>query len=111
MKTLIKISFAIILATGVFACKNSNHGAVSNAKTIKFMVYGNCEQCQARIEKALAIEGVAKANWDVDTKILTLVYDSVKLKEADLHHAITTVGHDTEKEKATDKAYTDLPEC
>ena len=112
MNKVVKVIFAILLVSGIFACKNNtNTASVANAKTVKFMVSGNCEQCQARIEKALAIDGVGKANWDVDSKIMTVVYDSVKVKDTDLHHAIAVAGHDTEREKAADKDYAALPEC
>jgi len=33
-------------------------------KTETIKVWGNCDMCKARIEKAAKVEGVTKANWD-----------------------------------------------
>jgi hypothetical protein len=41
-----------------------------------FKVYGACEQCKERIELALKIKGVRIGIWNVETKMLTLQYDS-----------------------------------
>ena len=84
---------------------------MTSTKTESFKVWGNCEICQARIEKAAKVEGVSKASWDKTTKLLTLVYDPSKVKSDDIQKRIAAIGHDTEKIKADDKAYTKLPGC
>jgi mercuric ion binding protein len=70
MKNLKHLLFIIFsaLATSVFA----------QDKTESVKVYGNCEMCKSRIEKALTVDGVKKADWDVDTKMLTVTYDGGK---------------------------------
>ena len=83
--------------------------AANKTETIK--VAGNCETCKARIEKTAKVDGVTKADWNQKTKILTLVYDPSKVKSDDVQKKIATVGHDTPKYKATDKAYNALPGC
>ena len=80
-------------------------------KTAGIKVWGNCETCQARIEKAAKVDGVSKANWDSKTQILSLVYDPAKTNSDDIQKKIAAVGHDTEKFKADDKAYAKLPGC
>ena len=84
---------------------------MASTKTETIKVWGNCEGCQKRIEKAAKIDGVSKASWDKDSKLLTLVYDPSKVKSDDIQKKIAAVGHDTEKFKADDKAYTKLPGC
>jgi periplasmic mercuric ion binding protein len=84
---------------------------MASTKTETIKVWGNCESCQARIEKAAKADGVSKASWDKTTKLLTLVYDPSKVKSDDIQKKIAAVGHDTEKYKADDKAYTKLPGC
>jgi mercuric ion binding protein len=80
--------------------------------TATFKVYGKCGMCKKRIEGATKkLEGVESANWDVNSKILTVKYDETRLKEMNIHEAIAKVGHDTEKVKATDKAYDKLMGC
>jgi len=38
-----------------------------NDSTIAFKVFGNCEMCKERIEKAAKGKGVIKVNWDIHT--------------------------------------------
>jgi membrane fusion protein, copper/silver efflux system len=78
---------------------------------ISFKVYGLCEMCKERIEKAaLSVPGVKSASWDMDSKMLQVKYpDSVKT--LDIHKAVAKVGHDTDLVKADDAVYKALPEC
>jgi len=83
--------------------------AANKTETIK--VSGNCETCEARIEKAAKVTGVTKADWNEKTKVLTLVYDPAKVKSDDVQKKIAAVGHDTPKYKATTAVYNALPGC
>jgi len=83
--------------------------ASSKTETIK--VWGNCSTCKAHIEKAAKTDGVSKASWDKDSKILTLTYDPAKVKSDDIQKKIAAVGYDTEKFKGDDKAYAKLDAC
>ena len=82
-----------------------------NLKTSSFKVYGNCEMCKKRIDKAAKITGVKKADWDADDKIMKVTFDSTVTKVDKIEKAIAGIGHDTQTAKATDAAYSDLPEC
>ncbi|MDF2188662.1 heavy-metal-associated domain-containing protein [Paraflavitalea sp. CAU 1676] len=82
-----------------------------DSKTETFKVYGNCGMCKKRIEKAAVGEGIAKADWNVETKIMTITYDPSKTTNAAIQKKIAAVGHDTEKEKASDSVYNKLPGC
>jgi len=81
----------------------------SKTETIK--VSGNCEMCKARIEKSAKVDGVSKADWNVKTKVLTLVYNPAKVKSDDVQKKIAAVGHDTPKFKAATNVYNSLPSC
>lgn len=83
----------------------------SLTKTESIKVSGNCESCKARIEKAAKVDGVTKADWNMKTKILTLVYNPSKVKSVDIQKKIAAVGHDTPKYKATAAVYNALPGC
>jgi mercuric ion binding protein len=86
--------------------------AVQQETTASFQVDGKCNMCKNRIETAVReLEGVKAANWDVKTKTLSVTYDSSKLEEAAIHEKVASVGHDTEKVKASDAAYNKLPGC
>ncbi len=80
-------------------------------KTETFKVFGNCELCKSRIEKALKIEGVASADWVIKTKMLTVTFDPKKTNSELLGKKLAAVGHDTEKIKSTDVTYSKLPGC
>ncbi len=81
-------------------------------KTEKIKVYGNCGMCEKRIEKAVnAVEGVSKADWNKETKMLEVTFDDTKTDIHKVHMAVTKVGHDTDMHKATDAEYDNLPGC
>ena len=112
VKIIIIALFSVVLGSNSYA-QMTDHSKMDMAtiKTETIKVWGNCETCQARIEKAAKADGVSKASWDKDTKLLTLVYDPSKVKSDKIQKKIAAVGHDTEKFKAEDKVYAKLPGC
>lgn len=103
MKT-IRLSFMLSLlfaSTSLFA----------KPKTESFKVLGNCGMCKNRIEKAVKVEGVSKASWDNETRLLTVTYETRKVKAKQLQQLVAAAGHDTEKAKANDAVYEALPGC
>ena len=77
-----------------------------------FGVSGNCEQCKDRIEKAAkSVMGVSSAAWDVTTKKIAVAFNSKTTNSDAIQKAIAKAGHDTEKFKAPDEVYKQLPEC
>ncbi|SFW83096.1 heavy-metal-associated domain-containing protein [Chitinophaga sancti] len=80
-------------------------------KTETFKVYGNCNMCKKRIEKAVVADGITKADWNVDTKVMTVSYDPTKISNDAIQKKVAGAGHDTEKEKASDSIYAKLPGC
>jgi mercuric ion binding protein len=97
----------IIAALAFTAAASAN----AQDKTETFKVYGNCGMCEKRIEKAATIEGVTKADWDVDTKLMTVSYDPAKTDGKKVQKAIAAVGHDTDKQTAKEDVYSKLPGC
>lgn len=102
MKSIVTIFLLVIISNFAFAQK------VTQA-TIK--VYGNCGMCKKRIETALDTKGIKQASWDSKTKELQVVYNSSRISEMDIHQLVASVGHDTDKVKAKDEVYADLPFC
>ncbi len=85
---------------------------VAQEKNEKIKVYGKCEMCQNRIEKTVkGIDGVKTANWNIDTKMLSVTFDSKKTSDEAIEKAVASVGHDTDKFRADDKTYEALPPC
>ncbi len=88
----------------------SNNSSDNEMKMIK--VSGDCDMCKDRIEKAAkSIAGVKVAKWNATKKLLHLEYNPAKTNTDAVQKAIAAVGHDTEKYKASDKVYNELPEC
>ncbi|RUT79598.1 heavy-metal-associated domain-containing protein [Ancylomarina longa] len=84
----------------------------AQVKTEKFKVFGNCSSCENRIEKAaLSVDGVSQADWNKETKMIAVSFDSTKVNVHQVHMAIAKAGHDTEMHKASDEAYNNLPGC
>ena len=81
-------------------------------KKEKFEVAGNCGMCKTRIESAAnSVEGVSSAEWNKETKMLEVSYDSTSVNIHKIHMAVAEAGHDTKMEKANDVAYDNLPAC
>jgi len=108
MKSIRNILVAIMALVWV----NTSYAQTpATTKTDVIKVSGNCESCKARIEKALKVDGISKTVWNVETKQLTVTYNSAKFTNLDIQKRVAAVGHDTEKIKAEDKVYNSLPGC
>jgi copper chaperone CopZ len=79
--------------------------------TSTFKVYGNCESCKARIEKAAHAAGALNADWNVETKMMAVTFDPSKTSSDKIQQKIAAVGHDTEKYQSLENAYNKLPGC
>lgn len=101
-KTLILT--AIILT--MIACSTKPNAEAS------FFVRGNCDMCKERIDKTvLGIKGVEKANWDVESKMLQVSYDSTVVSKLDIEKGIAATGHATNDVPMDSIAHDKLPEC
>jgi mercuric ion binding protein len=77
-----------------------------------FGVKGNCKMCKKTIEaSALSLEGVLKADWDVKTKQVSLVYDDQMIDLISVHKAISDSGYGTDLNELNKEAYDNLPLC
>ncbi len=112
MKT-VKLFFAIVLLSsfGISISAQTAVKATSSSKTETFKVWGKCEMCKTRIEKAVKTEGVTTADWNMKTSMLTVTYNPDKTSVDILGKKLAAIGHDTEKYQATDEAYSKLPGC
>ena len=84
----------------------------AQSQTKNFKVYGNCEMCENRIEKAANnVDGVTKSEWNKKTKMMKVTFDSSKTDMSKIQKAIAAVGHDTNAFKAKNVVYNNLPNC
>ncbi|MEP6699946.1 MAG: TonB-dependent receptor [Bacteroidota bacterium] len=102
-----KYILAILYAVISFAATAQK----KNIKTEIFKVFGTCEQCKHRIETTLSAYGTYKADWSVETKMITVSYDSTRLTKAKIQKKLASVGHDTEEFQAENNTYKSLPKC
>ena len=98
--------FTLLISLSSFLSAQEN-----TVKEAEFKVFGNCSSCKSRIEKALKIKEVKSAEWDKQTKMLTVAYLSPAITLDSLQQRIASVGHDTEKYLAADSVYNELPSC
>ncbi|MBP6024975.1 TonB-dependent receptor domain-containing protein [Ferruginibacter sp.] len=98
----------LLVAGNALYSQNKN---IASDTTVTFKVFGACEQCKDRIEKAVKGKGVKTAVWDVDTKELLLVYNPLQVTLEKIQNKIVAVGHDLENVKAKSIVYNDLPKC
>lgn len=113
-----KILFTSVIAfIIIFNTAAQSHDSIKTdksqpvAKTEKFRVWGQCDMCKTRIEKAVKAEGASTASWDVKSQMLTVTFDPAKTSKEALSKKLASIGHDTEKFKAPDNVYAKLPGC
>ncbi|MDR2206832.1 MAG: TonB-dependent receptor [Flavobacteriaceae bacterium] len=88
-----------------------NTSLFSQTQTEKYFVNGNCGMCKTRIETTAKKSGTKTANWDSETKILEVEYNSAKTSKEEILKKIAEAGHDNELFRASDEVYENLPEC
>ena len=105
MRTLLSFIVPILLISSIAVAQEQKSTETS------FKVFGNCNMCKNRIEKAVKVDGVDKASWDKQTRLLTVSYHPAEITVDSLQKRIAAVGHDTSNEIAPDEVYEALPEC
>ncbi|MDP3470086.1 MAG: DUF3347 domain-containing protein [Daejeonella sp.] len=107
MKSISKI---LMIITVLLSAVNS-FAQIKNAKTETVKIYGNCDMCKTTIEKAGNVKNVATVEWNKDTKMATLNYDSKKTNQDEILKRIALAGYDSEKFLAPDDVYAKLSGC
>lgn len=128
MKTIFKITLSLIIVLLIvyflrdMSFNDPANSDVNDAKAeaivelmgteTSFGVKGNCKMCKKTIEaSALSLEGVLKADWDVKTKQVSLVYDDQMIDLISVHKAISDSGYGTDLNELNKEAYDNLPLC
>src|SRR5262245_8082510 len=104
MNILKSIFLVVLLSSAVYA--------QSNRAEVKIKTSAVCEMCKKTIEHELSFEkGVKSVRLDVETKVLTVVYNPSKTNEQQIREAVTRTGYDADSLKADPKAWEKLPDC
>ena len=86
--------------------------SLAQTDTLRVRTSAICDQCKERIEHDLSFEkGVKSSSMDLETKEVTVVYNTQKTNPQKICTAITKIGYDADTLKADAKAYGRLPEC
>lgn len=81
-------------------------------RTFQFFVDGICGMCKDRIETAVTeLAGVKRVSWDVASRMITVVAETVDYDVMEVHKTVAVAGHDTELKKASKNAYNRLHAC
>lgn len=89
-------------------------GNISFAQRVKkesIKVWGNCGMCKKSIETAATKAGASAADWNTETKMLSVSYNAKKSSNEKIQQAIAAVGYDTKDLTAPEEAYNKLHAC
>jgi mercuric ion binding protein len=96
----------LVLSLLFFSCQKG-----VPTKTETFKVWGNCEKCKTTIETSCTVDGVKEKNWNVDSKLMTVTFDTTVITLNAIQELIAKSGYDNEAFYANDYAYNKLESC
>ncbi len=106
MKKLSKLLMTILVLLSI-----TTNAQLKNKMTATVKIYGNCGMCEENIEKAGCIKNGANVDWNVDTKMATITYDSQKTNLESILKQIALAGYDSDQFLAPSDTYSKLPSC
>jgi mercuric ion binding protein len=95
-----------LLALGMFSCETR-----TPEKTETFKVWGNCEKCKVTIEAACNVDGVTEKNWNVESTLMTVKFDTTKITLNRIEELIAKAGYDNDGYYGDDYVYGKLESC
>ncbi|MHC2991180.1 MerP [Pontibacter sp. HJ8] len=108
MKTLRNLGLALVVFFATLSAQAQN----GNEKTVQIKTSAVCDMCKKTLEKAMAYEkGVKTSSLDVDSKLLTVTFDTKKTNEDKIRKAVNETGYDADNKPATPRAYNKLDDC
>ncbi|WP_235009816.1 MULTISPECIES: DUF3347 domain-containing protein [Algoriphagus] len=104
-------SIKILMAIMALLSSTAINAQIKNTKTESVKIYGNCQMCEATIEKAGNVKNAAEVDWNKETKMATITYDANLTNPDEILKRIALAGYDSDQFLAPDKAYAMLSEC
>jgi copper chaperone CopZ len=101
----------ILLITLFLTLSLTGFAQIKNAMTKTVRIYGNCFMCKAQIEKAGNQKNIAEVDWNLQTQIATVTYDSKMTTANKILKRIALAGFDNDRYLAPDAAYKKLEQC
>lgn len=107
MKSIQKRIMILLLFVSFASC----NAQIKNETSITEKIAGNCGMCKKTIEKAGNLKNEASVNWDKESKIATITFDSKKTSKDVILKRIALAGYDNNSYLAPKEAYDNLPQC
>ena len=105
-------SLGLVLAVVLVTLFSLDSFATEKFDTIQIKTSSQCEMCKETIEKQMAFEkGVKSAVLDVESSVLTVVYNKKKTNPDLIRVAVSEVGYDADDVPAGKEAYENLHNC
>lgn len=104
-------SINLLMAINVLLSTSACTAQIKNATTEQVKIYGNCGMCETTIEKAGNVNKVAKVDWNKDSKMASITFDTKKTNKDEIMKRIALAGYDSDSFLAPDGAYTKLDAC
>ncbi len=99
------------IAAIIAASTIAGNAQINNAKTETVKVFGNCGMCEKNIENAASENRVSTADWNEETKMATITYNSEKTTLDAVLKNIALAGYDNQNFLAPDDVYNKLTAC
>ncbi|MEQ8471268.1 MAG: heavy metal-associated domain-containing protein [Marinoscillum sp.] len=106
------ITTIISLFIGLTTYAQQEPEKVDKGYKVEIKTSAVCEMCKEAIESDLVFEkGVKDVNLDVDSKMLTVVYNEKKTDPQTIRKRVSKVGYHADDVKRDPIAYENLPLC
>lgn len=111
MKNLL-LTLLLFLAATLGATAQEQKSSTPRTAQAQILTSAVCGMCKTTLEKAMAYEkGVKAAELDVESKMLTIVYQPDKTSIEKLRLAVSRTGYDADSVQADQRAHDRLPDC
>jgi periplasmic mercuric ion binding protein len=112
MKKIFNNSGWMLLLVVLVVFSDTCFGQQKKADTVEIKTSAVCGMCKERIEGCLAFEkGVKSSTLDVETKVVSVIYNPAKTSPAKLRQTLSKLGYDADTIPANQAAYAKLPAC
>ncbi|RDY58607.1 DUF3347 domain-containing protein [Flagellimonas nanhaiensis] len=105
--TLIKSTVIWLVALATMVCS----AQLKNQKTLSAKIHGNCEKCESTIENAGDIKDQSDVDWNKETKMAMISFDSLKTSIDEILKRIALAGYNNDIFLAPTDTYSRLPGC
>jgi hypothetical protein len=102
---------AIIVLSVILTISSVSFAQIKNAKTETAKIYGSCFMCKAKIEAAGNRKNISEVDWNLQTLIATITYNTKKTTSSKILNRIAMAGFDNDKFLAPDAVYAKLDKC